>query len=112
MGSAYQLRINTDEMKYELLNKQLNLLPTSDVGGWEFSIEESSALFNTSIDYLLSLLEQKIDVLRIIGISNEDISLWYLYEYDQQCNIEFDSIALKRMGNLGITLCISCWQKG
>lgn len=40
------------------------------------------------------------------------ISIWRYYEYDEQCNFEFSPQELKRMGDNGITFCISCWDTG
>ena len=49
--------------------------------------------------------------LESIGISREDISIWILYEYEGQCNMEYDPVSMKKMGENGIVLCISCWEK-
>ena len=46
-----------------------------------------------------------------LGISSDYISIWMLYEYDQQCNMEFTPDEMKAIGDLGITFCISCWAK-
>ncbi len=34
-----------------------------------------------------------------------------MYEYEQQCNMEFKPKIMKQIGNLGVVLCISCWEK-
>ncbi len=44
-------------------------------------------------------------------LEESNISLSISYEYDAQCNMEFSSDELKRLGDNGITLCVSCWQK-
>ena len=44
--------------------------------------------------------------------NTQNISIWCLYEYDEQCNMEFQPNELKRLGDAGITLCISCWRRG
>ncbi len=33
------------------------------------------------------------------------------YEYEEQCNMEFHPNVLKKLGENGIILCISCWKK-
>jgi hypothetical protein len=53
---------------------------------------------------------QNIEKIHALGISNDDLSIWYLYEYDEQCNMEFHPRQLKKFGELDIVLCISCWQ--
>ena len=111
MASVYQIRINTNEKIYESINRELGILPTSTLYCWEYTIEENSIQFYQAVDVLLSLLEGKTNALKSIGVFIEDISMWYLYEYTDQCNMEFNSNELKRIGELGITLCISCWEK-
>jgi len=64
------------------------------------------------INVFLDLLETKYNLLEELNIQRSDITLWFLYEYDQQCNMEFDPVRLKRLGDNGITLCISCWDSG
>jgi hypothetical protein len=70
---------------------------------------------NTYFDFInvfLDLLETKYHDLEQLNIRRENISVWMSYEYDQQCNMEFDPVRLKRLGDNGITLCISCWDSG
>jgi hypothetical protein len=50
------------------------------------------------------------DKLWRIGIRTEDITIWHIYEHDGQCNLEFDPQRMKRLGENGITLCVSCYQ--
>jgi hypothetical protein len=63
------------------------------------------------INKFLDMLEPKFGELKELGVTRDDISIWFLYNYDQQCNIEFDSQRMKRLGESGVTLCISCWEK-
>lgn len=111
MNSEYILRINTDKEKYNILKDLLLVEPTSIKSYWELSINENSNLYIDSINYFLGLIENNIKELNKNGIKNEDISIWYFYEYDDQCNMEFKPLDLKRLGDNGIALCISCWQK-
>jgi hypothetical protein len=62
------------------------------------------------IQLFLGIFENKYDRLLEIGITIYDISVWMLYEYDEQCNMEFNPNQMKRMGENGITLCISCYS--
>jgi hypothetical protein len=80
---------------------------------WKYELieEESSDCINF-IDCFLDLLENKYEQLNEIGITRDDISIWMLYEYDNQCNMEFSPNEMKRLGDNGITLCISCWSSG
>lgn len=42
---------------------------------------------------------------------DSSLSLSIDYEYDEQCNMEFWPEDLKLLGEHGIVLCISCWEK-
>ncbi len=108
MNSAYILKITTQSNYIKVLDKIFNYSSNSKGSVWEFCIEEGSILFENALLYFLELLESKCDDLSQIKI--EDISIWYLYEYYGQCNIEFQPNILKRMSNLNITICISCWE--
>jgi len=110
MNSEYILRINSKNNDSQSITSILGIKATSENNGWEVSIVEKSNLYSKAIDYFLVLIEKNIEKLNQIGILKEDLSIWYLYEYDQQCNMEFQPNELKRMGDQGITLCISCWK--
>jgi len=108
MNSEFVLRISTDKENYDILSSVLNVIPTSTREYWELSIKEVSAK-DYPLTYLASLIENNIQHLNRNGIRNEDITIWYLYEYDGQCNMEFHPAELKKLGDNGIVLCISCW---
>lgn len=111
MSSSYSLRIKTEKDNYEIINEVLGIKPTSIKSYWELSINEDSEKYYFAIPYFMDILENKIIELKKIKINCNDISIWYFYEYDGQCNMEFPPNNLKRIGENGITLCISCWQK-
>ncbi len=64
------------------------------------------------INNFLDILENKYAKLTELGVQRDDITVWNYYEYDGQCNIEYDPNRMKRLGENGITLCISCWDSG
>lgn len=64
------------------------------------------------IEHFLNILKNKYHILESINIRREDISIWMIYEYDDQCNLEFNPEILERIGRNGISLCISCYQSG
>ncbi|MGE9938237.1 hypothetical protein, partial [Butyricimonas virosa] len=78
---------------------------------WGIEIIQSGENFSEILVYFLSLLEGKYEKLESIGISRENISIWILYEYEGQCNMEYDPESMKKLGESGILLCISCWEK-
>lgn len=63
------------------------------------------------VSQFLSILEGKYDALANIGVMRNNISIWMLYEYEDQCNMEFTPQETKTLGEAGITLCVSCWDK-
>ncbi len=121
MKSYDSLQINfTPSIEtYNSITKIIGVMPTDKdfkdkiPNTWTYEvIEEQNDPFYDFINKFLDLLEYKYDKLAEIGIKRSDISIWYLYEYDQQCNMEFDPTRLKRLGENGITLCVSCWDSG
>lgn len=112
MNSSYILKIEASSDRYDQINKILSIAPSSTQYNWEYEISEDSDLYLKAFDHLLGLIENKMDLLLEAGIQQDNISIWYIYEFEGQCNIEFVPDHLKRIGNIGISLCISCWGKG
>jgi hypothetical protein len=123
MKIYYRLDINTNSSKqsYKFVTKLLGKNPSETKSkinkNQEFnvwSLEEVSLEGDEYIDYFsefLMLLEGKYKGLEELGITRNDISFWLLYEYDEQCNLEFPAEKLEKIGKEGISICISCWQK-
>jgi hypothetical protein len=113
MKYSYILRINCNNNKSEEITHLLNVKPTlSTCKRWE--IEKVQDYNSEYIDYLnifLIILKDKYNQLEQIGVTRDCIEIWVYYEYDQQCNMEFSPDVLKNIGDNGISLCISCWQK-
>ncbi len=107
--STYVLRINADEVNFEKISKTLSVVSTSQNAFWEYSIEESSPFYLVAISHLTELVSQKKDKLKEMGILTSDITVWYFYEFSDQCNFEFSSKDMKLLGELGLDLCISCY---
>jgi hypothetical protein len=79
--------------------------------GWVFELREGAD--EPPVDFVgrfLAILEGKDEALAAIGARREDLAVWVLYEYDEQCNLEFSAADLLRLGERGIALCVSCWQ--
>lgn len=66
--------------------------------------------FYDEIVWLIDSIEPHIEALQSIGICMNESSVWMIYEYFAQCNMEYDSNVLSRIGKLGIKLCVSCYQ--
>ena len=114
-NNTYQLQIfcSSDD-QLNKISALLNTGPTKQMAStWCLETEEhESEEYFDFINQFLDILEGKYEQLASIGILRKDISLWFLYEYESQCNMEFDPNRLKRLGTEGITLCIPCWQRG
>jgi hypothetical protein len=110
---TYELRINTEENFYENVSSIIGLHPKTYKLGWSYEIifEEQEEYFDIIAKFLDSL-EGKYDKLQELGIENNDITIWLLYGYQNQCNMEFEPKTLERLGKRGIRLCISCYEAG
>ena len=108
----YRLQIlSSKSYSEEQLNNVIGVSSNFPHADWGIEIIQSDENFSGILVYFLSLLEGKYEKLESIGISREDISIWVLYEYQGQCNMEYDPVSMKKIGENGIVLCISCWEK-
>lgn len=72
---------------------------------------ETDQLINYyELKWLLDLIQSHIDELLNAGVSFESSQIWMNYGYFNQCNMQFDSLILKRIGDLGLTMCVSCYE--
>jgi len=138
LKSYYYLKIWVKKEHYNRLETILGVKPSKedeglyDVTWWEYCIEaehyavEDCIQYNSKgeivympenwqepidfIEHFLSILDGKYEQLKEIGIERDDISVWYLYAYDGQCNMEFSPEDMYALGKEGIALCISCWD--
>jgi len=110
--TIYSLRISCqDGTQTNKVSKILNKVPNEQIGNmWILNIEEyeNDAYFDF-INYFLDILKNTYSSLELIGISKNNISVWLLYQYIDQCNLEFLPKDLKRLGDEDISLCVSCW---
>ena len=108
----YRLQIlSSKSYSEEQLNNVIGVSSNFPHADWGIEIIQSDENFSGILVYFLSLLEGKYEKLESIGISRENISIWILYEYEGQCNMEYDPESMKKLGESGILLCISCWEK-
>lgn len=79
---------------------------------WTYSVDESELdEYYDFINSFLDILEPKFRDLEKLGVTKDNILFWLLYEYDQQCAMEFHPNEMVRLGQYGIHLNIDCWQK-
>jgi hypothetical protein len=111
MRFFYTLRIHTSIENYLYINNLLGVEGKTK-NGWAYEIVENKNDDPINfMDTFLSILENKIEKLQEVNISTSDIEFWLVYEYENQCNLEFDPNELLRIGEKGISLCISCYEK-
>ena len=119
----YQLFIDTDDNSetYNSLTKLLKLQPTENEmnkaseynnSSWMYMVTETENDPNFDfINNFLDILEPKFADLEKLGVTRDKILFWILYEYDQQCGMEFHPQEIIRLGQSGIHLNIDCWTK-
>jgi hypothetical protein len=80
---------------------------------WHYQVDtnEGDEPFHFIYDFL-DILEGNYEALAALGIQREDILFWLVYEYDEQCALEFHPQEMRRMGENGIHLNIDCHQMG
>lgn len=111
MGSFYRLLIQCDVEKKNTIDSILGKSNGEPEIGWNFVIEEDSPLYINALNIFTDLISNSITSLKEVGVVEEMITFWYMYEFEQQCNMEFSPDLMKKMGELGIVLCVSCWEK-
>lgn len=111
MELYYSLRIDVDEAYYQRVSDLLNIKPETYEFGWIYEVEaiDENEYFDF-VNEFLDILQGKYTQLAALGIQKEDISIWMVYGYEGQCDMEFDPEWLKRLGENGIKLCVSCYD--
>lgn len=109
---SYSLQIYTESNDIRSkINNVLNVKSNFPNDSWGIEIiEKETDNYVDFINIFLDILENKYSFLEDIGISRNYITIWAIYEYKEQCNIEFEPKDLERLGKNGIKLCISCWE--
>ncbi len=117
----YQLFIDTDNNAetYNSVTDILELQPTESAKNmtsedrystWMYMVSETETdQYFDFINNFLDILEPKFDDLEKLGVTRDKILFWKLYEYDQQCGMEFHPQEMARLGQSGIHLNIDCW---
>jgi uncharacterized protein YegJ (DUF2314 family) len=111
MKYYYSLRIEVEEDKTKQVDQILGVSQNMPNLNWGLEIQtKKDDIAFDFINYFIGILKNNYEKLEDIGVKREDISIWMLYEYDQQCNMEFLPEQLFKIGEEKIALCISCWE--
>jgi len=98
----YELRILCDSKTKGEIEREIDKSDRDfEVNWYKKFTSESMALKETKII---------LDRVSTLNVPNEDITLWLFYAYENECNLEFDTLFLELISELGISFCISCWQ--
>lgn len=112
MQIYYSIRIEANRNIHDSISRILMVDPTKTKNYWEYEItfkDEYKEGYNLS--QLIKLLTpSRIKQLENLGIPIANISIWIVVEYEDQCNLFFPNKELKDIANLGIDLCISCYE--
>ncbi len=117
----HRLHIDTDGTvdTYNKITQLLGLQPTPvdteskfanaySLWTYEVDTDQDDDYFDF-INKFLDILDPKFADLEKLGVTKENILFWLLYEYDQQCAMEFHPQEMARLGQSGIHLNIDCW---
>lgn len=104
----YRLQIDCEPTQYENVSIILGVTPSKN-RPWIVEVE-AGQISSDGITYLVSLLIDKFEQLNQLGITRENISVWIIYAYQQQCNLEFTPTQLGLLSQEAIRLCISCYE--
>lgn len=115
----YKLFIDIDGTKtqYDAVSDILGLTPFSDDEAeedfklWMYLKEQAEGdPYYDFINNFLDILEPRFQALSEIGITNEHILFWFVYEYEHQCGMFFNPQEMLRLGQHGIHLNIDCHE--
>lgn len=110
MSYYYSLRVATEEANYKNVSDVLEIDLKDYSLGWVYELEVGDEESEGIIFNFINLIELKKKELVAIGINDDQISVWIVYEYSGQCDLEFSPLLLKKIGDNGISLCISCYE--
>ena len=111
MASYYELQISCSIIEKQKIEHILGKSDRDFKKDWYLTIVENSSDYPYALNKFVSIIEKNLEQLKKIGIKEDSISFWYMYEYEQQCNMEFEPAIMRQIGNLGVVLCISCREK-
>ncbi|HMX60335.1 MAG: hypothetical protein IT275_03910 [Chitinophagales bacterium] len=112
MRYYYSLKISTDNLSRDNLEEIIGVKSNCEHATWELEVEEKEEdEYVNFIQYFMDIIEDKLPILDSFGVERESITIWMLYAYNNQCNMEFEAEDLLRLGKNKIKLCISCWEE-
>jgi len=111
MRYFFSLQIHAEHEQLSKIPKILGIESNYPEVSWGHKLIVKDNAYTNFIDYFLGILDGKYDKLESIGIPRDCISIWMICEYEEQCNMEFMPSDMVKLGENGITFCISCYEK-
>jgi len=109
MRYSFSLQILANSEQAAKITQILDIEPNNPHSEWRYELIVENNGYTNFIDQFINILDSKYDELENIGIVRGNISVWMICFYDdEQCNIKILPDEMKKLGNNGITLCISC----
>src|SRR6185369_7895589 len=98
MNYTYSLRISCADDKIDAISKIIGLKSNCDPRlGWNhYLLQKEQDPYIDFINIFLDHLDGNYGLLLKLGVEKKDISIWMIYEYDGQCNMEFLPKDMKR----------------
>lgn len=111
----HNLYINiTDTNVYPTITEILKLKPNEEnpSSTWchQVIVNDNDPYFDF-INFFLDSLEPNLNRLMELGIQKSNIMIWLIYEYHEQCSLEFHSQEMLRLGKSGIGFNIDCVKR-
>ena len=110
----YQLTIDINKQWHPAIDVLLGVSETKGKEFWcyEIIVEDNPIKINeqTVLLHFMNILENKYSDLEAMEIQRSDIIIYVIYEYNNECNMEFLPEEMMLMGKNGIVLAISCYQ--
>lgn len=110
MRYFFSLQISASSEQADRITNILGVVPNHPLVSWGYKLIVKDNTYTNFIDIFLGILEGRYEKLQDIGITKDDITIWMIYEYEEQCNMEFTPNDMKRLGDSGVTFCISCYK--
>ena len=80
---------------------------------WTYQIErEDEQEYLDFINLFVDMVEPQLEALLKLGIDRDNILIWLVYVYTEQCALGFSPSELKRIGDAGISFNIDCHETG
>ena len=90
------LRISTNKEKYQKISEILDLDIKDNKKGWMYEVVLiDQGDYYSVINMFLDKLEGNKKELESFGVYPEDISIWLIYEYNDQGDLEFEPFLLE-----------------